>query len=751
MSVSPLRAVARVAWRQAWRARARSTLVVTMVALPIGGLCTAAVAIRTAAETPEQRVAAYMGSADLLVYPSKGVGVSDLKAMLPSGSAVAEWRSTYTETTVGGSYVQLFLAELSIPAGQPPGRGLFALLDGRFPSAAGEAAASPTLLDALQAEIGDSVSLQDADVTFRVVGTAVQPNEPTFPHAILGPGSLDTLASARPRMVNTESFLVDLAPGTSVEAVWQSLVNTPELQGGVSTRAMEMTMSFDNSEGATGWSFAVTSLLLLATGMIAAAAFAVGARRQLRTLGLLGAAGGEPRHVRATVVMGGVALGFVGGLAGVALGVAGGIAIHPHLDWLAGRIVGPVRIPVLPLVGAVALGTLAGAFAALGPARSAGRLTTTQALAGRLPTPRRPGRIAAVGMVAVGIGAAITALATPAHSDPWLVLGLGIMTAGFLVAIPLLVTWTGLLAGRLPTVARLSTRDIARHGRRTGAAIAAAVIALAVPVGVSAITLSQEALDRRSPQLADDQLMIELIGRDAEADPSLLAEFKRSFRGSVVAPLTPVAITMTRGDRTRAHQLWVQGPEQDDGQGGTWFITAPLRIGGADLLRALHAERAVPALEQGKIVGFGPDSVAGSSVDVSTGFAQQGFRMTLSAVAADVPRYELATSVYVVSPARAEELGFSAADWDLQEYPRYVLRADAPLDDRADPAGEGHRRPSAGALGPGGRGLPVRRRGSSIARVERRRGARPSDRRRDRGAHRRRVEAGPGDPGRGWW
>ncbi|HEU4356466.1 MAG TPA: FtsX-like permease family protein, partial [Actinomycetota bacterium] len=542
MSASEYRAVARVAWRQAWRAKWRSALVVAMVALPIGGLVTTAVAIRTATETSEEAALGSMGVADLAVYPSKGVDIGDIEEALPPGTAVAERRSAYTETAIGGSFTQVFLAEVSVPVDEPPGRGLFALADGRFPSAPSEGAVSPRLLESLRVEIGDTVTLEDPGVEFQITGTAIQRHDPTFPIAILGPGALDALEAERPNAVNTEDFLVDLPSGASIDAAVTALDNVPRLNGGVSTRAEQARFNQENPEAATRWSFAVAVLALLGTCLIAGAAFAVGARRQLRTLGLLCAAGGEPRHARATVLMGGVTLGFVGSFVGVALGIAGGYAIRPHLDALAGQLVGPLEIPVQPLLGAIALGTLAGAIAAIGPARTVGRLTTLQALAGRLPAPRRPGRIAAAGMVAVGVGTAIMAVSTPAQSMPGFLAGVSVMTLGFLVAIPLLVTWTGRLAGALPTIPRLSTRDIARHGRRTGTALAAAVIALALPVAVSTITLSQEALDRRVSYLADDELMIELIG-GGDMDPAVADELRESVPGSEVVELTGLSTT----------------------------------------------------------------------------------------------------------------------------------------------------------------------------------------------------------------
>src|SRR5439155_25135685 len=114
------------------------------------------------------------------------------------------------------------------------------------------------------------------------------------------------------------------------------------------------------------------------------------------------------------------------------------------------------------------------------------------AVAGRTPVPRKPGKLAGAGMVGVAIGVILTAWETVRHG-PWiLAVGLILTVGGFLVAIPLLVTWVGRLARYLPTMPRLAARDLARNGLRTGAALAAATIALALPVAVSALTLSDE-------------------------------------------------------------------------------------------------------------------------------------------------------------------------------------------------------------------------------------------------------------------
>ena len=66
----------------------------------------------------------------------------------------------------------------------------------------------------------------------------------------------------------------------------------------------------------------IVALGLLEVVLLAGTAFAVGARRQLRELGLVAAGGGSPRDVRRIVLAQGLVLGALGAVAGVAIGCA---------------------------------------------------------------------------------------------------------------------------------------------------------------------------------------------------------------------------------------------------------------------------------------------------------------------------------------------------------------------------------------------------------------------------------------------
>src|SRR5665811_2091222 len=67
MRLAPIRAMARMAWRDDLRNRWRSLLVVTMIGLPIVGMTTAGVILATVTPTAEEEATGEMGNADLAI------------------------------------------------------------------------------------------------------------------------------------------------------------------------------------------------------------------------------------------------------------------------------------------------------------------------------------------------------------------------------------------------------------------------------------------------------------------------------------------------------------------------------------------------------------------------------------------------------------------------------------------------------------------------------------------------------------
>jgi putative ABC transport system permease protein len=719
LNLSPLLAAARIGWRQARRAPWRSALVAVMVALPIAALSGTAVVIHTVMPTPQQLATEAMGRTDIVIQEwSEGLRTRSLRRELPPGTRIYPGRVLYSQNIVHGSSQYLIVEEFPIPVDRPPLTGRLVMLAGRAPARAGEVAMQPDVLAAFGARIGDQVHLEDARLTLRVTGTIVAPGQIREPLAAVGSGTLGGQADA-----GLEGYWIDLPPGASVERAAAALAKDPQVHG-FATRSQIAHQDDGASAVANAGAFAAAALALFATGLIAAAAFVVGARRQLRMLGLVGSQGGEPRHVLATVLFGAVSLGLVGSAAGLAIGVIGSLALHPVLARIAGRLVGQVRLPLLPLLGAMALGTAAATLAALGPARSAARLSTLEALAGRTPPPGKPGRRAVAGLLGAAAGVALTAWGTIGNAGLPLGLGLILTVGGFLVATPLLVSGVGRLAGQLPTIPRLAARDMARNGRRTGAAMAAATMALALPIAVSAVTLSNEAGQQRTPYMGPDQLSVSLSAPEGHVERrvrELLADLRATFPASLVVRLVPARVAAEPLKPGSAGSVdptvYVQGGTAPTDAGESFVRTGTLWIGGPDLLRAFHAEGGIAALDAGKVVSVGPDSTDGGVAHLLEDRHGERHLLDLPAVEAGSTRYQSLSNAgefnYVLSPAAATRAGLIPS-MALGQEVQFVLRAPGTLEhgDIAEVKAVAARHPGAFVVSPedlGSHGGPVRR------------------------------------------
>lgn len=699
MTRAALLACARVAWRQARRAPGRSALVIAMIALPIAALTIGATLIRTSVPMLEEHVAGEMGSAELKVSPPVEVDPRAIEAVLPRGSRVVEIKQWNKTLVIDGTLYWASAWEPSIPIDQPPIPGLYELMEGRAPTRPGEAAVDPRVLEIFEVRIGENLTIGDLSV--RVVGVAARPLQMWDPLIVTAPGTLEPTGSGDELFVN--HLLVDLPDGASLDAAAAAIVRhirdnaqDPEIATGIERgleEGSEMVVTreqiganfyINDAPRLTGVSFAGTVLALFATGLIAAAAFAVGIRRQLRTLGLIGATGAAPTHLRAVVLLGGTSLGLVGAGIGAAIGIAGAYALTPHLHRFTHSLPGAVMLHPPTIIGAIVLGVLAATAAAARPARLAARISTLDALAARMPPPRPTGRLARSGLIAVAVGALPTGASFRQGASPaLLVTGLVLMLGGFLVAVPWLLTVAGRFAPALPTATRLAFRDTARHGRRTGTAIAAAALALTLPVGVAALTLSEEAYQRQNRWMGEDHLLVRrhidvAKGKAFPPPDGLLAHLRHALPGAIVT--TPrVAVTdperypVPGAAEPVPYAAYVEGAmitvHEPGGAASSYREGGQLFVGGPDLLRALHADDGIPALEAGKVVTIGSGTSDDGVVHLVLPSDQpQPPRIRLPAVEAGDIRYYMTDVVprYVISEEGAARFGLlpGSPEWD---------------------------------------------------------------------------------------
>ena len=696
MSAPPgRRAAARIAWRQARHAKWRTALVIATVALPVAGLALGLTLIRTVMPSGEQRATETLGSADLgvLQWLADPPALRRLRASLPPGSVVAAGWGAISQVVVEGRQVNLDMTEWSPPIDRPPVGGLYRLEQGRAPLARNEVALHSYFLEAFGVKVGDELSLADLRLRLRVTGVVAVPSNLDQPVAVLGPG---TLGDRRTRgdLSVPHQVLIDLPAGTDPLPLRAEIQETTAEAGAFVATRDETSQGDEQARlVATATAFGGSVLALFGTGLVAAAAFVVGARRQLRTVGLVAATGGEPRQVRRVVLMGGVVLGALGSAIGLAIGIGAAAALYPHLEDFLSRAIGPLELPWPSIVGAGVLGILAATLAAFGPARSAGRLPPVEALAGRSAPPRPPGLVARRGLILLLASTVALAATTIVRSIPGLIASLVAMVCGFLLAIPLVTTWVGRLAKRLPASARVAAREVSRHGRRTGAALAAATMVLALPVSVSALTLSEEVYQRPSvPPMAADHLLVTLtpVTDDPSAERRALVEdLADAVPGARIVEMPPAG-SMVKADPSAGipepffAQTFVTGPERVVVEGVAQLASGPLIVGGPDLLEALHAGDGIPALRDGKIVGIGPGTVGEEGVvRIQDPAADPDDYAPHPAAEAGDSRYAGlglgSPDNYVISPRGAARLGLRAQDDPTFGY-RWILRAPRPVD-----------------------------------------------------------------------
>ncbi|NYI08292.1 FtsX-like permease family protein [Allostreptomyces psammosilenae] len=611
---SAWRLALRIARRDAWRAKGRSALILAMLALPVAGVAAADISYRTQQLTPAQELRATIGEADA-VYDSAQVvmGVSGpvmqtpladsysgpyegappegwrqapIEQVVPAGSLVTEVREGYDvsiRTEHGIDTVAVREADLA----QPVARSTQELLDGRYPEQPTEAAASSQFLEDYGLDVGDTTvvaELDDREV--RIVGTYEKPRDLNSVELLFTRGSvMDDLAAAAaedPRRASspvTTMWLVD-APDGGVD--WESVLTANE--GGYVVRSVQVFTSpppdsevpyyreYDAWEGGPGFSAetvllasTVAGMALLQIVLLSGPAFAVGARRSQRMLGLFGAAGADRSHTRAVVLGGGIVLGVVGAVGGLLLGALLSVVTRPWLEEAGGARFGPWEFRPLELLAIAAVGLVTGVLAALVPAVLTARQDVMQALRGRVGVRRGSRRLPVIGAVAVAAGTALALGGTAAgQGEVALLLGSAIAELGLIAIVPAVIGALGRLGRRLPLSPRLALRDAVRNRPRTTPAVAAVMAAVAGSVALAVYTVSDEAYQEQeyTPALRDG-MVLGGATYDEEALAATRAAVERAMPVTDRALLLRPVATTEGGEWEMDSWVDVQLPEEN--------------------------------------------------------------------------------------------------------------------------------------------------------------------------------------------
>ena len=312
----------------------------------------------------------------------------------------------------------------------------------------------------------------------------------------------------------------------------RTLVDLPDLSsqqldqlretGTIELRADVITRSFGTTDHTVQWSLVIGAIALTVVGIVISAAFAVGARRQLVTLGQLSASGAPPSTVRAALVLQGTVTGVLGAVVGLVIAAAVLITCRGLFEgWLDQRIDRYV-ISGRDVLLAVLIGVAAATISALLPARTAARVPTLAALAGRRPLAPVSRRLLAAGFAAMLgglglLGLAVVGSRSGGDGDLWaFVASLGGVAEllGACAIAPSIVARLEPVAHRLRGALRLGARSLARNRARTGAVVSAVAAAGALAVAAGALVLGGTANERDEPRLPDDVVLLTSQGFD---------------------------------------------------------------------------------------------------------------------------------------------------------------------------------------------------------------------------------------------
>ncbi|MCT2585426.1 ABC transporter permease [Actinophytocola gossypii] len=622
----------RIARRSVRRNLKRSILIAALIAVPIAGATVIDGMLRTMSGA-EHNLYQAMGTADGLAQitgqhalPDWRPGMSpygmhdptaeterdpaavDLLGMLPPGSrAVPEPKFLGVQLTEGDRIVRTDLMVFAV--GDPLTEHRARIVAGRAPDDPAEAVVTKPLADRLGLLTDDGDGLRpgatitvDDGRTATVSGMAVNPLQLDQQAVLTRPGS--TMADAGvsfPEMVL--GYYVDLPDGVDPDSVWPVLAEhgvtfTPrEVHTQPERYPALMTGGGDFLETA-GPVALVVLFGVLEVVLLAGAAFAVGARRQVRELGLIGANGGTSKHVRRTVLAQGLFLGTIGALAGLVLGWLVLVAGTPLWQRLTNELVDGWRFGWIELVVAAAVGVLSGLGAALVPAIGVARMRPVDALAQRFRSTAMTARLPVLGVVLLGVGIggvvvsgllarqvmadyqAMLEQEGAVYTSPDVMLPtVGAVLGGLAMVVGVIMVSSGLLgalgrfAARLPLSARLAVRDAGRHRHRTVPAVAAIMIVVAGAVAMSFGLAAGRSTDFRSqpentvivegdPMLSDGDEQLATGAGDVAAElPGGEALEITMLSGSTPTPdggPTPVAFGSPDSTSPRCDMSWAQ-------------------------------------------------------------------------------------------------------------------------------------------------------------------------------------------------
>lgn len=526
------RAALRIARRDALRAKGRSALVVAMIALPVLGVTAADITYRSSGLSAAEQLTARIGSADALfsdagmgpiqqmpdgdMYSNEGDADSemigeevppiDMRAVFPKGARAISEQSVPASVRTAYGLASTEIVELKTSDRMV--RGRIELVEGAFPRGTGEMVATKPFLKSAGLHVGSDITVTVSGKKYTITGAIELPADLKAKQLYADPGAVIApwkAMSDRDKKVpaphpGPSQWLVEGAGEAGI--VWNDVMAANKAGAVVVSRqvfenppaASEIPLLRTNPQYGSGNPdsaetsaalITVVAMAILEIVLLAGPAFAVGARRSRRQLGLLGTCGGDRGQVRAVVLGGGLVLGGVGAVAGVAAGLLLTVVFRPTIENWAGHRFGSLSMRPTELLIIAVLGLVTGLLAALAPAIVAGRQSVLESLTGRRGVRRGSRVLPITGACVLALGVAVAVYGGTSGSSTLVSGGSVVAELGLLACIPVIVGLLGRLGRRLPLSPRMALRDAARNRGRTAPAVAAVMAAVAGSVAIA--------------------------------------------------------------------------------------------------------------------------------------------------------------------------------------------------------------------------------------------------------------------------
>jgi len=475
----------------------RSLLSLLSVVIAVAAIVAVTSATATTRKAYRQVFEALSGRADLEVVARGGgrfqQGVADKLRDLPHVRAVVP--VFHRATIVYAHGIKAKVLAVGIVKDEPESIFGFKLVEGHFPSKAGEIALEANLAEGLHLKVGDELRLLTARGLrpHKLAGITKLENAARLHEGgmLLAPvDRLQTVFKSPGEVDALNVYLDDKAdPAAVIREAGAHLpvelrMGTPESRSGLAEETLLLTEVSLNLASALSFTTAVFIVLSV---------FLMSVSERRRQLAILRAVGATRSQVVGIVCREAFVLGCAGTLLGIPLGVyGGGLLIHSTAAILQ------VKLPETPDLGLALLagGILGPAIclvAAWYPARKASRVSPLEGMRAVVATQGKKSH--RVSMISGIVGMAITSVVALfcvqgvmpiAVSIPAVILSLVslvLMLPGVLPWAMRFIAWP--LGHRLPIALEMSKRLVLRHDSRSALTIGVLFIAVAASVGTS--------------------------------------------------------------------------------------------------------------------------------------------------------------------------------------------------------------------------------------------------------------------------